>query len=101
MAKKAKTTKFNLAALKPEKGIELTPTTTEETLMMYAKLDELAVKESFRLPLTLKKDFDNAKHSHKRITKKIFIFRKLDSFNFRCWRVADGTVLKTSRKSKK
>ena len=94
---KAVVAKFDLATLAPEAGISVTPR-SEESLMMYNKLDELTVGESYKMPFELLRIFTNARTAHKRITKKVFIFRKLDKFNIRTWRLADDTKLTTRRK---
>lgn len=93
--------KFDIASLRPEENVAITPRTNEQTVEIYAKLRELAVGQSYKMPTSLLVPFQNAKIALKRIEKRIIIFRKIDAFNFRCWRLADGTVLTTRRSTKK
>lgn len=88
---------FDLDSLVPESDVTLIPRTNEETVKMYEVLDKLAVGQSYRMPMNLIRTFTNAKVTHKRVTKKVFIFRKVDTYNFRCWRLADDTKLSTRR----
>ena len=91
---------FDLSALVPEDNVAITPK-SEGTVEMYEKLNELQVGQSFRMPMELYRIYCNAKTTHKRLNKKIFISRKLDKYNFRCWRLADGTVLARPRQTQK
>ena len=103
MAKKINKTPvktFDLASLAPEEGINVTPR-SEESLLMYKKLDELGVGQSYKMPFDLLRIFTNARTAHKRITKKVFIFRKIDKYNMRTWRLKDDTILTTRRKTTK
>ena len=91
---------FDLNSLVAEDNIVLTPKSSE-TSEMYQKLDTLNIGQSFRMPMELFRIYTNAKVTHKRLTKKVFISRKLDSYNFRCWRLADDTILVTRQIKKK
>jgi len=98
---KAKQVKFDIASLKPEIGVVVTPRTNELTVEIYEKLRFLEVGQSYKMPISLLTPFTNAKIALKRIEKRIIIFRRLDSFNFRCWRLADDVKLTTRRASTK
>lgn len=92
---------FDISSLVPESNIIVSPK-SGETAKMYDKLNELEVGQSYRMPMDLFRIYTNAKTTHRRMTKKVFISRKLDKYNFRCWRLADNTVLVTrSNKRKK
>ena len=91
---------FNLASLTPETGFAISPR-AEGLVEMFDKLDALQVGQSYRMPRTVLKTYASAKSAHKRNTSKVFIYRILDKYYFRCWRVANDTILRTSRKAKK
>jgi hypothetical protein len=80
---------FSLLSLEPEVGITITPRSSE-TSEMYNALDRLEINQSYKMPMDMLRIFTNARVTHKRITNKSFIVRKLDSYNIRCWRVEDG-----------
>lgn len=104
MAKKStKSTvkKFDLASLQPETGISISLRSNEQTVEIFNKLNELAVGQSYKMPMELFTQFTNAKVALKRNEKKVIISRKIDKFNFRCWRVADDIKLRTMTKKKK
>ena len=88
---------FDFASLAPETGISITPRSNEQVIELYNKLDQLEVGQSYRLPMELFVTFRNAKVNLTRTTKKVIISRKLDKYNFRCWRLADETKLTTKR----
>lgn len=88
---------FDLSNLTPETGVSVTPRSNEKVIELYNKLDQLEVGQSYRLPIELFTIFVNAKTNLKRVAKKVIISRKLDKYNFRCWRLADDTKLTTRR----
>lgn len=99
---KKKTVKtFDIASLKPEDGYDIVPK-SEDTLVMFTKLNELKVGQSYTMPRSLLRIFVNAKVTLKRRHNKTFIYRNLDKYNMRCWRVEDGKILRavTKRKNK-
>jgi hypothetical protein len=100
-AKKVVKKSFDISSLQPESGLAVTPRTNEQTVEIYNKLNELAVGQSYKMPIELFVPFTNAKITLKRVANKIIISRKLDKFNFRCWRLADDTRLRTYSKKKK
>jgi hypothetical protein len=91
---------FDLKSLVPEDGIVLAPR-RQETVEMFDKLNELKVGQSYRMPIDLLRIYHNAKTSHRKLTKKKFIHRKLDSYNFRVWRIEDDAVLRMSQHVRK
>jgi hypothetical protein len=91
---------FNLTKIKIEDGIPM-PIRTQGAKEMFAKLDELKVGQSYRMPKELVNTYTHARNIHKRTTGKVFTMRYLDSYNFRCWRLEDETVLRTQRTKKK
>jgi len=92
---------FDLSNLEVETGVSITPRSNDKVIELYNKLDQLQVGQSYRLPMELFRLFVNAKTNLKRVTKKVIITRKLDKYNFRCWRLADDTILTTRRASAK
>jgi hypothetical protein len=96
MTKKDETA-FDLSTLEPETGISVTPRSNEFVIELYNKLDQLEVGQSYKMPMDIFRVFVNAKTNLKRVTKKIIITRKIDKYNFRCWRLADETKLSTRR----
>lgn len=88
---------FDLSTLEPETGISVTPRSNEFVIELYNKLDQLEVGQSYKMPMDIFRVFVNAKTNLKRVTKKIIITRKIDKYNFRCWRLADETKLSTRR----
>ncbi len=96
----SKTPKFELSQLKPESNITVVGY-SEETQLMFDKLNELEVGQSYKMPMDYLRIYNNAKTAHKRINGKIFIMRKLDKYNIRTWRMKEGTILRTPRGTRK
>src|SRR6188768_1591409 len=96
----AKAKQFDMNYLVPETGITITPR-SEDTIEMFNKLDALQIGQSYKMPSSLTRVFNNARSTHKRHTKKVFISRKIDNYNIRCWRLADDTILVTRQAKKK
>ena len=91
---------FDLASMKPEKGLHIVPR-SEDTIVMFNKLNELEVGDCYTMPKSLMRTFINAKTTLKRMEKKVIIYRNIDKYNFRCWRLEDGKILTTRRKKDK
>jgi hypothetical protein len=101
MKKSIKTKELSLLeSVKIEKGVEV-GFRSSGSGEMHDLLAKMEVKDSVKLPKTLFKQFAAAKTSLKRLNKKVFIYRNLDKYSFRIWRLADGTVLTTRRNLKK
>ena len=100
VAKKTTAPSFDLTSLKPESGINVS-IRSQDAREMYEVLDKLEIGQSYKMPISFTRIFTNARVAHKRTTGKVFILRKLDTYNIRCWRVADDTVLVRRTKKKK
>jgi len=98
--KKQTDKKFSISDLRPEQGMQISGARprTAEAEEMIGKLNALKVNESYTMPRIVEKIYASAKTTLQRSSKKVFIYRTLDKYSFRCWRIADGTVLKTKRK---
>jgi hypothetical protein len=81
-----------------ETGIPIT-SYSSITNKHYLVLDCLAVNENIRFPKSELKMFISAKSKFHRSSDKRFIFRTIDKFNCRMWRIADKAVLRTKRKN--
>ena len=92
---------FDISNLSPETGISVSPRSNDQVIELYNKLNQLEVGQSYKLPMELFRIFVNAKTNLRRVTKKVIITRKLDKYNFRCWRLPDDTKLTTRRASAK
>jgi hypothetical protein len=98
--KAVKQKEFDPASMQVETGIKVA-IRSQEASGMYDALDKLDIGQSYKMPAEAERMFTNARVAHKRTTKKVFIFRKIDSYNIRCWRVADDTILTRRTKKKK
>ena len=92
--------KITVADLKIEDG-HTVALRSQETLEMYELLDRMGVNQSIKMPKELASTFHNAKNGHKRNGTKVFVYRNIDKYNIRIWRVEDGKVLRTLRNKRK
>lgn len=80
-----------------EDGISYQKEHTEQ----YSVMDEMELNQSVRFPPADLKDFAYARTLFHKGTQKRFIIRKVDTYNYRIFRIQDGKVLKTYRKKTK
>lgn len=93
--------KLDFSKLKIEDNVPVAPRTANaQAHEAFALLAKMSVGQSIRFPREMFRCFVSAKTSLKE-TGKVFIFRNIDKYNSRVWRVEDGRVLITPRKKTK